>query len=160
MDNGMDLDKGIDVFKDMKKYQLQMTNVIDNETKKIIGDGLDDFNIEASGIQDRQELAIVVKYPETGKVLGGMLGRSSLGLLFIELFYLPENLRGCGLGSEILRQFEQEGIRRGCSAAVLYTLNFQAPDFYAKYGWQRFGEVPCLPTGSSRVFMSKLLITQ
>ncbi len=109
MDNGMNLNKGINVFKDMEKYQLQMINVIDNETKKIIGDGLDDFNIEASGIQDRQELAIVVKHPETGKVLGGMLGRSSLGLLFIELFYLPENLRGCGLGSEILTNSSKKG---------------------------------------------------
>ncbi|EIC84384.1 GNAT family N-acetyltransferase [Serratia sp. M24T3] len=144
----------------MEKYQLQMTDIIDEETRNIIGKGLDEFNVDNAGLQDRQALAIVVKDPETGKVLGGMLGRSSLGLLFLELFYLPEELRGSGLGSEMLRQFEQEGIRRGCSAAVLYTLSFQAPDFYAKYGWKRFGEVPCLPAGSSRVFMSKLLITQ
>ncbi|WP_369788903.1 GNAT family N-acetyltransferase [Rouxiella sp. WC2420] len=144
----------------MEKYQLQMTDIIDEETRNIIGEGLDEFNVDTAGLQDRQALAIVVKDPETGKVLGGMLGRSSLGLLFLELFYLPEELRGSGLGSEMLRQFEQEGIRRGCSAAVLYTLSFQAPDFYAKYGWKRFGEVPCLPAGSSRVFMSKLLITQ
>lgn len=144
----------------MDKYQLQMTDVIDEETRNIIGEGLDDFNIDTAGIQDRQTLAIVIKDAESGKVLGGMLGRSSLGLLFVELFYLPKELRGSGLGSKILRQFEQEGIRRGCSSAVLYTLSFQAPDFYAKHGWQRFGEVPCLPEGSSRVFMSKRLITQ
>jgi len=141
----------------MDKYQLQMTDVVDDEIKKVIGDGLDGFNVDTAGIQDRQSLAIVVKDPETGKVLGGMLGRSSLGLLFVELFYLPSELRGSGLGSKILRQFEQEGAKRGCTAAVLYTLSFQAPDFYTKHGWQRFGEVPCLPTGSSRVFMSKAL---
>lgn len=144
----------------MDNYQLQMTDVIDDQTKKIIGEGLDDFNVGIAGVQDRQALAIVVKDPETGKVLGGMIGRSSLGLLFVELFYLPQQLRGSGLGSEILRQFEQEGIRRGCTSAVLFTLSFQAPDFYARHGWQRFGEIPCLPAGSSRVFMSKLLITQ
>lgn len=144
----------------MDKYQLQTIDVIDDETKKVIGAGLDDFNLGVAGLQDRQALAIVVKDPDTGKVLGGMLGRSSLGLLFVELFYLPKELRGSGLGSSILHQFEQEGVRRGCTSAVLFTLSFQAPEFYAKHGWQRFGEIPCLPAGSSRVFMSKLLITQ
>lgn len=144
----------------MDKYQLQMTDIIDDEAKKVIGEGLDEFNIDAAGVKDRQLLAILVKDPQTGKVIGGMLGRSSLGLLFVELFFLPPALRGSGLGTEILRQFEQEGARRGCSSAVLYTLSFQAPDFYAARGWQRFGEIPCLPAGSSRVFMSKSLLTQ
>ncbi|MCC3702068.1 GNAT family N-acetyltransferase [Rouxiella badensis] len=144
----------------MEKYRLQMTDVIDDEAKAIIGDGLDDFNTEMAGIKDRQPLAVLVKDPQTGKVLGGMLGRTSLGLMFIELFYLPLTLRGSGLGSEILRQFEQEGARRGCTSGVLYTLSFQAPNFYAKYGWQRFGEIPCSPEGSSRIFMSKALTPQ
>lgn len=93
----------------------------------------------------------------TGEVAGGALGRSSLGLLFLELFFLPEALRGAGLGAEVLRNFEEEGRRRGCRSAVLYTISFQAPGFYERNGWRRFGEIPCDPPGTSRIFMTKEL---
>ena len=99
----------------------------------------------------------LVKEPGSGRVLGGLTGRTSLGLLFVDLFYLPPELRGGGLGSEILRRAEQEAVRRGCRHAVLYTISFQAPGFYARNGWQAFGEVPSEPNGISRVFMRKEL---
>jgi hypothetical protein len=40
---------------------------------------------------------------------------------------------------------------------VLYTISFQAPRFYERLGWRIFGEVPCDPPGTSRVFMTKQL---
>jgi GNAT superfamily N-acetyltransferase len=86
-----------------------------------------------------------------------MQGRSSLGLLFIDLFYLPPELRKMGVGSDILRRFEDEGRKRGCSAAFLYTISFQAPDFYKKYGWEEFGHIDCKPEGTRRIFMKKSL---
>lgn len=95
--------------------------------------------------------------PQTGRVVGGLSGRTSLGLLFVDLVYLPADLRGSGVGSEILRLAEAEGRRRGCRRAVLYTISFQAPGFYQRNGWQAFGEIPCEPSGSSRVFMTKEL---
>jgi GNAT superfamily N-acetyltransferase len=90
-------------------------------------------------------------------VVGGLTGRTSLGLLFVDLFYLPAGLRGGGIGGEILRLAEGEARRRGCRTAVLYTISFQAPGFYQRNGWRVFGEVPCDPPGTSRVFMTKSL---
>src|SRR5256886_11992358 len=57
---------------------------------------------------------------------------------------------GTGLGTEVLRMFEDEGRRRGCRSAVLYTISFQAPGFYERNGWRRFGEIPCDPPGTDR----------
>ncbi len=125
------------------------------EMLDMIGDGLSAFNDAVTGYSDRLPLAVVAEDPATGAVIGGALGRSSLGLLFLELFYLPESHRGAGLGAEILRRFEEEGRRRGCVAGVLYTISFQAPGFYERHGWRRFGEVACSPPGTSRVFLSK-----
>ncbi|MGW2254245.1 GNAT family N-acetyltransferase [Kitasatospora sp. NPDC001660] len=120
-----------------------------------ISDGLDRFNTEATGIDDRTPIAVLVRGPETGEVIGGLTGRTSLGLLFVDLLYLPPTLRGTGLGTELLRRAEHEARTRGCRAAVLYTISFQAPDFYRKLGWQLMGEVPCDPPGTSRVFLTK-----
>ena len=87
----------------------------------------------------------------------GLTGRTSLGLLFIDLFFIPANLRRDGLGSRLLRLAEDEARRRGCVNAVLYTINFQAPAFYERHGYRILGSVPCLPLGTSRIFMTKPL---
>jgi GNAT superfamily N-acetyltransferase len=126
----------------------------------VISDALDRFNIEKTGIDDHRPLAVLARDPETHQVIGGLTGRTSLGLFFVDLFFLPPELRGSGLGGEILRQAEDEARTRGCRAAVLYTITFQAPGFYRKQGWKRLGEVPCDPQGTSRLFMIKELTAQ
>jgi GNAT superfamily N-acetyltransferase len=141
----------------MDRTLIVVSDVIEPEVEQVLSAGLSAFNDQMTGINDRQSLAVTVRDPETHQVLGGITGRTSLGLLFLDLFYLPESLRGSGLGSRLLKAYEDEGRRRGCRSAVLYTLSFQAPEFYEKNGWQRFGEVPCEPHGTSRVFMSKVL---
>lgn len=119
--------------------------------------GLNDFNDLMTGMSDRQPLSILIKSNKNGEVLGGMQGRSSLGLLFIDLFYLPPELRRMGIGTEILFRFEEEGRKRGCTSAFLYTISFQAPNFYKKHGWEEFGRIDCKPEGTSRIFMKKSL---
>lgn len=121
----------------------------------MISYALEQFNIHESGIEDYRPLAVLVEDPETKRAVGGLTGRTSLGLLFVDLFYLPPALRGRGIGSELLRRAEEEGRGRGCRSAVLYTISFQAPGFYRRNGWHVFGEVRCDPPGTSRVFMTK-----
>jgi len=123
-----------------------------------LSDGLDQFNIAATGIADRRPLAVLAEDPDTHEVLGGVTGRTSLGLLFLDVFFLPETLRGSGLGSRILQMAEDEGRRRGCRSAVLYTISFQAPEFYKLHGWRVFGEIACDPPGTHRIFLTKNLV--
>jgi GNAT superfamily N-acetyltransferase len=141
----------------MPKPDILVTETVDEAIQAAIGGGLATFNAAVTGTSDRRPLAVILRDPETGDILGGALGRSSLGLLFLDLFHLPAALRGAGLGTEILRMFEAEGRRRGCRNAVLYTISFQAPGFYERNGWRRFGEIPCDPPGTSRIFMTKAL---
>jgi GNAT superfamily N-acetyltransferase len=136
---------------------VTLTDAPSAAAKAAITEGLNDFNDAQSGGSDRRPLAILVNDPVTGTTLGGLLGRTSLGVLFIELFYLPEALRGHGLGRRIVRQAEDEARRRGCISAVLYTISFQAPEFYERCGYRRFGEVMGT-NGVSRHFMTKSLV--
>lgn len=137
------------------QLQITVTDSPSQEALDLIADGLDDFNQRATGWGDRRTLAVLVTDPVTGRVVGGLSGRTSLGLLFVDLFYLPPAQRGSGLGARILAAAEDEARKRGCRSGVLYTISFQAPDFYVKQGWTVFGEVPCHPPGTSRVFLSK-----
>jgi hypothetical protein len=38
---------------------------------------------------------------------------------------------------------------------VLLTISFQAPEFYRRNGWRVFGEIPCNPPGTSRIYLTK-----
>ena|SRR5581483_4228060 len=140
-----------------QSYELIVTDVPDARARAMIGEGLAAYNAEQSGIDDRRDLSVLVKDARSGEIVGGIIGRSSLGLLFIDLVYLPKALRRDGLGSRMLRMAEDEGRARGCVAAMLYTISFQAPAFYARHGWREFGRVPCKPDGAARVFFTKSL---
>ena len=136
-----------------------LTDQPDADDLAVLEKGLDEFNEQAAGVVDRRPLAVFVTDPATGRVVGGLSGRTSLGLLFVDYFYLPSAMRGTGLGSELLRQAENEAVRRGCRAGVLYTINFQAPEFYRRNGWRSFGEIASEPGGISRVYFTKDLVT-
>jgi GNAT superfamily N-acetyltransferase len=136
---------------------IALTDTHDPETAATLSNGLNAFNDEVVGYSDRLPLSVIARDPESGEILGGVTGRSSLGLLFLDVFWVSKTSRGSGLGSRILQMAEAEGRRRGCRSGVLYTISFQAPGFYQRNGWRVFGEVACDPPGTSRIFMTKAL---
>jgi GNAT superfamily N-acetyltransferase len=135
---------------------LTLTDAPDLAASAVIEAGLGRFNEEKAGYRDWRPLAVLVA--DTNEVIAGLLGRTSLGLLFIDIFFLPESLRGQGLGSDVMRQAEEEAKRRGCCGSVLYTISFQAPAFYERLGYRVFGKIECQPPGPSRIFMTKELV--
>ena len=141
----------------MNAPRIEISDQPNPDAERILGSGLAAFNEAITGYNDRRLLTVLIKDPDTQQILGGITGKTTLGMAFLDLFHLPDSLRGTGLGSQLLQAFEDEARRRGCAHAVLYTLNFQAPGFYEKHGWVRFGEIPCEPQGNSRVFLSKQL---
>jgi GNAT superfamily N-acetyltransferase len=139
----------------MDSPQIVLTDTPEASELAAIRRGLDAFNLAASGIDDQRPVALLVKDPVTQEVLGGLNGRTSRGVLFIDVFFLPESMRGAGLGGKLLQMAEEEGRRRGCRTGLLHTNNFQAPEFYKRHGWREYGNFPSDPPGSSRIFLTK-----
>lgn len=136
---------------------VTLTAERDPGAEAVVMGGLAAYNKERISRVDWQTLDILVRDPETGEIVGGLLGHTSLRLFFLDLFYLPEALRGGGLGSRFIAQAEAEARRRGCTAAFVMTVTFQAPGFYEGHGYRRFGEIPCPPDGATRIFLTKAL---
>lgn len=136
---------------------ITLTDAPSAAASAVIEEGLARYNEEKAGYRDSRALAVLVSDPDTHEVVGGVLGRTSLGLCFIDLVFLPDRLRGHDLGGDLMGRAEDEARRRGCRAVVLYTISFQAPRFYEKHGYQRFGTVDCDPPGTSRIFFVKEL---
>jgi GNAT superfamily N-acetyltransferase len=136
---------------------ISLTDSPDPAFEAILEDGLSRYNESKTGRNDWRALAVTVRDPDTGAYAGGLSGRTSLGLFFLDLFWLAESQRGTGIGSTLIRLAEQEAIRRGCRTATLTTINFQAPEFYARHGWEEFGRIQSAPD-VIRIFMRKTLI--
>lgn len=115
------------------------------------------FNDSASGYAwDGIPLTILLAHPETGEVIGGLLGSTGYGYLHVDMLFVPESMRKAGLGSRLMQQAEDEAIRRGCMGSYLETFDFQAPGFYQRLGYQAFGQLDDTPPGHTRFFLRKL----
>ena len=95
----------------------------------VITDGLIGYDLSQTGYYDFRPLAVFVRDPATGEVVGGLHGRSEFGLVYIAWFFLPKDLRRARIGSRVLAMAEEEGRRRGCTRIALTTLSVEAPGF-------------------------------
>ncbi|HEV2099550.1 MAG TPA: GNAT family N-acetyltransferase [Stellaceae bacterium] len=138
--------------------RFTVTDMPGASAEAAIRDGLSDYNFEKAGYRDQRPLAVLVTDPETGDVVGGLLGGTSFGLLRIDRFFLPQSLRQQGLGTRVLNAAEEEGKRRGCTRALLTTLSFQAPGFYKRQGWEVLAELEGVPPAPTRFLMTKKLV--
>jgi GNAT superfamily N-acetyltransferase len=123
----------------------------------VITDGLIAYDISQTGYNDFRPLAVFVRDPATGKVVGGLHGRSEFGLVYVAWFFLPEDLRRARIGSRVLAMAEEEGRRRGCTRIALTTLSVEAPGFYRKQGYDVAATIDCEPPGLTRYYMMKRL---
>jgi hypothetical protein len=83
--------------------RLMLTDVPGDQAQTVIRDGLAAYNLQQAGYRDARPLAVLVSDPETQQAIGGLLGRTSMGLLFVDVFFLPEGLRKHRLGSQIIK---------------------------------------------------------
>lgn len=139
------------------EWTITVTDAPSADARTVIGSGLNRYNGEKAGYWDSRPLAVLVSDPESGEVFGGVLGHTSLGLAFIDLVFLPEEVRGQDMGRRMMREADDGARRRGCRSVVLYTISFQAPGFYERLGYRRFDAIDCEPPGTSRIFFVKEL---
>lgn len=116
--------------------------------------GLRRYRNENMGNEETLPLSVVAK-DDSGKIIGGVAGRSIYNNFLIEMVWVDESVRGSGLGRQLMLQAEEQAKRRGCLAAQLDTLSFQAPQFYQKLGFEIVGTVPAFPGSPARYFMLK-----
>lgn len=134
---------------------LKLTEAPSDELRNVAGNGLVVFNTELLGPPNRHPLGIAIHSRKDGRLLGGLYGRTGFRRLFVELLFVPETLRGRGLGATLLQRAEVEAGKRGCIGAWLETFSAEAKSFYVKNGYRVFGEIADYPPGNTRFFLSK-----
>lgn len=103
----------------------------------------------------QERLLVIPIRDDDGSVAGGLWGRTVFEWLHVQMLFVPEPLRGLGVGAALMTAAEAEARERGCRGAYVDAFSFQAPSFYQKLGYTLFGVLQDFPPGYNRLFFRK-----
>lgn len=79
---------------------------------------------------------------QDGKIIGGVLAYAVMwDILYIDTVWTRKEYRGKGIASALVGEAEKRAIETGCKIARLSTYDFQAPKFYERLSYKKFGEI-------------------
>ncbi len=95
---------------------------------------------------------------ENENIIAGCIAKMYCwNVMYIDILWVDERYRNTGIGSRLLKDIENTARVKGCYLVHLDTFDFQAKDFYLKYGYEVFGELKNCPENHSRFYLQKKL---
>lgn len=89
---------------------------------------------------DVADLSCCIKDSE-GRCIAGTDSFRMGEMASVDVLWVDEDHRGQGLGSALLAHVEAQARAQGARRVELNTFGFQAPGFYEKQGYRRFGAI-------------------
>lgn len=140
----------------MVAVRIEFEPFIDEGARQFIVNGVDYYNIAATGLPDWFPVNFVLR-GECGDVLGGMLGWLWGGWLQVTYLWVAEAARGAGHGRRLMEAAESYARSRGAVGVTVETYSFQARPFYERLGYEVFGTLEWYPPGHAKFFLRKSL---
>ncbi|HKW46528.1 MAG TPA: GNAT family N-acetyltransferase [Gemmatimonadaceae bacterium] len=107
------------------------------------------------GARDWRPLNLALRR-RNGALVGGLYGATMWTWLLIDGLWVAAEIRGRGLGRDLLTAAETAAIERGCRGAWLGTFDFQARGFYERLGYTVFAELSGFPPGHAHYHLKKV----
>ena len=140
-------------------HRIELTNEPPSQERDMLAAPLLAYNEALLGPSGIRPVAVLIRSQDDARLLGGLWGRTSFRWLFVELLFIPDALRGQGIGAQLLRTAEDEAKARGCIGAWLETFSQDACCFYVQQGYEVFGAIADYPPGNTRSFLSRQFST-
>ena len=134
---------------------IRLENTESQKAQKI-GELVRSYNRSKRETAESEPLNLYVE-DEHGQLLAGLVAETFGNWLEIEYLFVKEDLRGQGIGSQLLQQAESEAKKRNCRFAFVNTYQFQAPAFYQKHGYQEVFTMKDYPYTGQRHYYQKVL---
>ena len=135
--------------------QVRLEN-IEFQKSQIIGDLIRSYNRSKREVAESEPLNLYVE-DDSGELVAGLVAETFGNWLEIEYLFVKEDLRGQGIGSQLLQQAESEAKKRNCRFAFVNTYQFQAPAFYQKQGYKEVFALKDYPyTGQMHYYQKDL----
>jgi GNAT superfamily N-acetyltransferase len=133
---------------------LLIADAADPAVFQAIYQALDASSVPVIGPAAPRPLVIPLR-DDAGTVAGGFWGCTMFEWLQVQLLFVPECLRGRGIGAALMGLAEAEAQARGCRGAQVDTFSFQAGPFYRKLGFTQFAALADCPPGHARIYFCK-----
>lgn len=150
-------------------YRLELINQASPELREAVNVELRRHNRAANPAwhaarelpaNDAQPLHLFA-FAADGQVCGGLFAETQFLWLKVSILAVCECCRGQGLGSRLLREGERVALERGCQFAFLDTMEYQAPAFYERRGYQQVGRLPNWDShGHAKLFYMKVISSE
>jgi GNAT superfamily N-acetyltransferase len=137
-------------------YRLSVEDAPAEADVDVLPYALEAYN-EARWPQHPPWLPLAIFLRDEARIVAGLAGETYCGWLFVKYLWVSEELRGRGVGRELMVQAEARARERGCHSASLDTFSFQAGGFYERLGYEEFGRLD-YPPHHHKHFMRKRLI--
>jgi ribosomal protein S18 acetylase RimI-like enzyme len=139
-----------------KPFAITLEEHPESKDVTVVRNGLTSYNESHVPEDNHRHLSIFLR-DEDDHVVGGLLGGTYWGWLYVDRLWIDEMARGQGQGHALLCMAEEEAIRRGCHYVHLSSHSFQDFEFYKRHGYRKAGELPNLPPGHSKYLFWKEL---
>lgn len=133
--------------------QVRLENT-ESQKSQIIGDLIRSYNRSKREVAESEPLNLYVE-DEHGEIMAGLVAETFGNWLEIEYLFVKEDLRGQGIGSQLLQRAESEAKKRNCRFAFVNTYQFQAPAFYQKHGYKEVFTLKDYPYTGQRHYYQK-----
>ena len=133
--------------------QVRLENT-ESHKSQIIGDLIRSYNRSKREVAESEPLNLYIE-DEHGEIMAGLVAETFGNWLEIEYLFVKEDLRGQGIGSQLLQQAESEAKKRNCRFAFVNTYQFQAPAFYQKHGYKEVFTLKDYPYTGQRHYYQK-----
>lgn len=140
----------------MSQFQFEVSDSAAPADLAAIDKGLTEFNEQSANLASVRPLHVVAR-DESGQLIGGLIGRTWGLCCEIQVLWVDESTRQSGVGTTLVRQAEAEAARRECVTAFLETFSFQAPEFYARLGYETKHQIDGMPDGICKSYMLRQL---
>lgn len=107
--------------------------------------------------RDGQALPVACLVRDDGRVVAGASGRTEYRRLFVSYLWVEAGRRRQGLGRRILLGLEAEAASRGCTDALIETLDEAVAGFYGRLGYRPLAVVPAYVGPFNRHILVKTL---
>lgn len=115
-------------------FILDHRNTIPAEYEGILFKEISDYAFQKKGLPPIQPFSIFIK-DQKQTVLGGISGVTFYGSLYIDSLWIDQVIRRQGWGSQLMKEAEKLGKKRGSSFATLNTMDWEGLPFYQKLGY-------------------------
>jgi ribosomal protein S18 acetylase RimI-like enzyme len=85
---------------------------------------------------------LIILAEDDHTVIGGLLAETQFHWLKISIIAVHPEFRTRGVGTALLVKAERLARARGCRHAFVDTMDYQAPRFYLRLGFEIAGEIP------------------